>query len=112
MWLYPGPSSLDCSFSEELSATEINTWIHKVLDHGANLNPWTGPTPLREGVANTWVSLFGSVSAAYAILSFHRARCLMQGLEGACSMPQGDEDITISDTTIPSIELQRPIMRS
>jgi hypothetical protein len=56
--------------------------------------------------------LFGSVSAAYAILSFHRARCLMQGLEGACSMPQGDEDITISDTTIPSIELQRPIMRS
>jgi hypothetical protein len=25
MWLYPGPSCLDCSFSEELSEVEINT---------------------------------------------------------------------------------------
>jgi hypothetical protein len=45
MWLYSGPSCLNCSFFEELSEAEINTQIHKVLDHGANLNPEAGPTP-------------------------------------------------------------------
>jgi hypothetical protein len=41
----------DRSFSEELSVADINTRIHKVLDHGANLNPGGSPAPLREGVA-------------------------------------------------------------
>jgi hypothetical protein len=45
MWLYPGPSYLDCSFSEELSEAKINTWFHKVLDHRANLNPVADPAP-------------------------------------------------------------------
>jgi hypothetical protein len=76
MWLYLGPSYLDRSFSEELSVEEINTQIHKVLDHGAHPNLEAGLAPLREGVANTRVSLFGSVSAAYAILSFHHAHGL------------------------------------
>jgi hypothetical protein len=66
---------------------EINTWIHKVLDHGANLDPGAGPAPLREGVASTRVSLFGSVLATYVILSFHRARGLAQDLGGARSAP-------------------------
>jgi hypothetical protein len=39
MWLYPGSSCLDRFFIEELSEVEINTWIHKFLDHEANLNP-------------------------------------------------------------------------
>jgi hypothetical protein len=56
MWLYPGPSCLNRFFSEELSEAEINTQIHKVLDHGANLNPGAGLAPLREGVAITRVS--------------------------------------------------------
>jgi hypothetical protein len=55
---------------------EINTEIHKVLDHGAHPNPEAGLAPLREGVANTRVSLFGSVPTAYAILSFHHAHGL------------------------------------
>jgi hypothetical protein len=49
IWLYPGPSCLNHSFSEELSEVEINTLIHKVLDHVANLNPggWSCPRERR-----------------------------------------------------------------
>jgi hypothetical protein len=53
MWLYPGPCCLDHSLSEELGDAEINIRIHKVLDHGADLNPGAGPAPLREGVTST-----------------------------------------------------------
>jgi hypothetical protein len=56
-WLYPRPSDHDRSFSEELSNGEIDKWILKVLDHGANLNPGASPASLREGVASTRVSL-------------------------------------------------------
>jgi hypothetical protein len=61
MCLYPRPCCPDRSFSEELSNVEINTQIHKVLDNRAELNPWAGLTPLREGVASTRVSLFRSI---------------------------------------------------
>jgi hypothetical protein len=61
MWLYPCPSCPNCSLSEELSMVEINTQIHKVLDHEPDPNPVAGPVPLREGVASTRVSLFGPV---------------------------------------------------
>jgi hypothetical protein len=37
---------------------EISTWIHMVLSHGADPNPRAGPTPLKEGVDSTRVSLF------------------------------------------------------
>jgi hypothetical protein len=80
MWLYPGPSCPDRSFAVELSETEINTRIHKVLDHETNLNPGAGPAPLRQGVASTRVSLFGSILAAYAISFSNRAHDLAQGL--------------------------------
>jgi hypothetical protein len=53
IWLYPRPSCPDHPFSEELSDMEINTWIPRVLAHGADLNPEAGPAPLREGVDNT-----------------------------------------------------------
>jgi hypothetical protein len=43
MWLYLGPSCPRRSFFEEWSDAEISTRIHKVLDHGANLNPGAGP---------------------------------------------------------------------
>jgi hypothetical protein len=88
MWLYQGPSCPD-RYSEELSAAEINSWIHKVLDHGANPNPGVGPIPLREGVASTRVSLFGPVSTGNKILSFHRAHGLAQVLGGARNEPRG-----------------------
>jgi hypothetical protein len=58
MWMYPKPSCPDRPFSEELGDVEINTQIHKVLAHGADLNPGAGPAPLREGVDNPRVSLF------------------------------------------------------
>jgi hypothetical protein len=61
MWMYLGPSCLDRPFSDQLRDVEINTWIHKVLAHGADLNPRASPTPLREGVDNTRVSPFTSV---------------------------------------------------
>jgi hypothetical protein len=52
---------------------EINTWIHQVLDLGANSNPGAGPIPLQEGVACTRVSMFGTILVSYAILSFQHA---------------------------------------
>jgi hypothetical protein len=50
MWMYPGPSCPNRPFSKELDDVEINTGIHKVLAHGADLNPRANPAPLREGV--------------------------------------------------------------
>jgi hypothetical protein len=82
MWLYPGSSCPNRPSSEELSAMEINTRIHKVLDLGANLNPGAGPAPLQEGVASTSVSMFRPISVSYMILSFHHAHNLKQGLGG------------------------------
>jgi hypothetical protein len=40
---------------------------------------------LQEGFANARVSMLGPVSVAYAILSFHRAHGLTQGLRGGRS---------------------------
>jgi hypothetical protein len=42
--------------------------------HGAILNLGAGLVPLREGVANTRVSLFGSVLVAY-VISFSLCAC-------------------------------------
>jgi hypothetical protein len=64
------------SFSKELSNADINTWMLKVSDHGANLNLGVGPAPLREGVTNIRVSLFGFVFAACVISSPHHAHDL------------------------------------
>jgi hypothetical protein len=89
MWLYLGPSCPDRSFFRELSAAKINTWMHKVLDHGAYLNLGAGPAPLQEGVASARVSLFGPALAAYAILSFHLSHGLAQVLRGVRSKPWG-----------------------
>jgi hypothetical protein len=86
-WLYPGPSCLDHSFFEELSEAEINIQIHKVLDHGANLTPGAGLASLRDGVAGTKVSPFGSVVATCTILSSHHARGHAQSLRGGRSAP-------------------------
>jgi hypothetical protein len=61
MWMYLGPSCPDRPFFEELGNAEINTRVCKVLDNGVGLNPRDGPAPLRDGVASTRVSLFGSV---------------------------------------------------
>jgi hypothetical protein len=66
---------------------EVNSRIHKVLDLGADLNPGAGPAPLQEGVASARVSMFGPISAAYTILSFHHTRDLAQGLEDGHSEP-------------------------
>jgi hypothetical protein len=83
MWLYLGPSCPNRPFSEELSVAEINTWIYKVLDHGANPNLGAGPAPLQEGVDSTRFSLHGPILVAYTFLSFHHAHGLVQGLGGA-----------------------------
>jgi hypothetical protein len=55
--MYPGPSCPDRSFSAELDDTKINAQIHGILVHGANHNSSPSPVPLRDGVANPWVSL-------------------------------------------------------
>jgi hypothetical protein len=80
MLLYLGLSCFDCSFSEELSDAKINTRIHKVPDHGVDLNPGADPIPLGEGVTSTRVSLFGSVFGSLHNFISHCARDFMQGL--------------------------------
>jgi hypothetical protein len=82
MWLYPGPSYPNRPSFEELSAVEVNSRIHKVIDLGVNPNPEAGPTPLQEGFASARVSTLGPFLAAYVILSFHCTRNLVQGLRG------------------------------
>jgi hypothetical protein len=89
MWLYPGPSSPDLPYFEELSTVEINTQMRKILDLGANPNSGAGPVPLQEGVASTKVSMFGPILAAYAILSFNHTHSLAHYLRGAHSKSQG-----------------------
>jgi hypothetical protein len=82
MWLYPGPSCLNRPSPEELSVAQVDSWIHKVLDLGVNLNPRADPVPLQEGVDSARVSTLGPISAAYVILSFHCTHGLEQGLGG------------------------------
>jgi transposase len=62
---------------------EVDTQIHKVLDLRLNPNPQVGPAPLRRGVTSARVSTLGPISAAFAILSFHYTRDLVQGLGGS-----------------------------
>jgi hypothetical protein len=50
MWMYLGPSCPDYPFSEEFSDVEVNTQIHKALDHEDDLNPWASHAPMKEGV--------------------------------------------------------------
>jgi hypothetical protein len=61
----------------------------KPWTHGANFNPEASLAPLREGVASTRVSLFGSILAAFTISFSHCACDLVYGLESAHGMPQG-----------------------
>jgi hypothetical protein len=72
MWLYPGPSCHDRP-SEELSTTDVDSRVYKVLDLGVNLNPRAGPAPLLEGVANARVCTLDPVLTTFTILSFHCA---------------------------------------
>jgi hypothetical protein len=67
--------------------TEVDSWIHKVLDLGVNPNPRAGLALLQEGVASARVSMLGLVSTAYVILSFYCAHDLVQGLGGGHGKP-------------------------
>jgi hypothetical protein len=80
MWTYLGPSCPDRPSSEELSATEVEAWIHKVLDFGVIPTPNTGPAPLWRGNTSVKVSSLGPVSTPFMILSFHHACDPTQGL--------------------------------
>jgi hypothetical protein len=87
MGMYPGPSSPDHPSSEELSMAEVDTQIHKVLNHGVSPDPGVGPVPTWRGVASTRVSMLGADSTAFAILSFHYTRDFVQGLGLGLSEP-------------------------
>jgi hypothetical protein len=86
MWMYPESSCHDRPSSKEMSMAEVNSRIHKVLDLGTDSNPEAGPAPLLEGVASARVSMFGPISAAYEILSFHRPRMRPGGRRDMPSM--------------------------
>jgi hypothetical protein len=51
VWLYPRPSCLNCPSSEELSAVEVDSRIHKVVDLGVDPNLRTGPPLCKKGLA-------------------------------------------------------------
>jgi uncharacterized protein YlaN (UPF0358 family) len=46
MWTYSGPSCPDCPSYEELSTTEMDAQIHKILDFGIVLTSGVDPAPL------------------------------------------------------------------
>jgi hypothetical protein len=100
MWLYPGSSCYDHPFFEELGDVEINTRIHKVLAHGAEMNLGADPTSLREGVDSQAKSIRIHFSVIHAISSSHHAHVLAQGLRYACCMPQG---VTLLEDAIVGI---------
>jgi hypothetical protein len=77
-WLYPGPSCPNYPFSDELGDAEVNTRIHKVLAHRADLNPGADPSPIHIHFL-----------AVCAISSSHHARVLAQSLGYTRSVPQG-----------------------
>jgi hypothetical protein len=80
MWMYPGPSCPDRPSSEDLSTVEVDAQIHKVLDLRVSPNHGANPAPLWRGVADAWVSTLGLILVVFAILSFHCAHDLAQGL--------------------------------
>jgi hypothetical protein len=88
MGMYHVPSCPDCPSSEELSVVEVDARIHKVLDLGVNLNPGVGPVPLQRGVTSARVSMPGSISVAFVILSFH-CTSILRGVFGAAVVSQG-----------------------
>jgi hypothetical protein len=85
---------------------EVDFWIHKVLDLGVNPNPRAGSVPFQEQLDNVKVSMPRPVSAAYAILSFHRARGLAQGLGGNRGEPwdtSPPKDVARQEIKMPSM---------
>jgi hypothetical protein len=49
MWTYSGLSYPNRPSFVELSAVEVETWIHMVLDLGVNRTPMPAPCPYGEG---------------------------------------------------------------
>jgi hypothetical protein len=45
MWMYPGTSCSDSSFSTELDDAEINAQIRWILLHGGQSQSWPQPDP-------------------------------------------------------------------
>jgi hypothetical protein len=82
MGMYPGLNCPNGPSSDELSMAEIDTRIHKVLYLEVILNPRASLTPFQRGVTSLRVSTLGTISAAFAILSFHCAHDSAHGLRG------------------------------
>jgi hypothetical protein len=56
MWMHPGPSCSDHSFSVELGNAEIDAQIGRILIQGVHQNFGSSLIPLREGVVSPCVS--------------------------------------------------------
>jgi hypothetical protein len=97
MWMYPGPSCPDRPVSEELGDTDIKTQIHRVLAHGADLNPRAGPAPLGEGVNSTRVSLFAFTIGSLCHMIFSRCSRLPVG---SCIFSQCSTGVTLPEDEV------------
>jgi hypothetical protein len=95
MWVYSGSSCPDHPSLEELIAVEVEARIRKILDFAVIPSPRTGPDPLRRGITSVKVSTLGPISTAFAIMSFHCARDLAQGLRGGHGESQ-DADLPMN----------------
>jgi hypothetical protein len=56
MWMYPGPSFPDRSFSTKLDNADIDIRVQRILALRAHWNSGPNLIPLREGVIIPWVS--------------------------------------------------------
>jgi hypothetical protein len=93
MWLYPRPSCLDRSF-EELSATENNTRIHRVMDHGPVRIPGPALSPWEKGLPTpglVYLDLFRQLMWFYlfiALMALHRVSGVSVARCGASTCPR------------------------
>jgi hypothetical protein len=82
MWMDPRPGCSDYSFSTELDNALIDTRVRRILTLGAQQNSGPSLIPLREGVANPWVSPLELASAQLCqFLPF--LLCLLRLCEGS-----------------------------
>jgi hypothetical protein len=90
MWMYLGPSCQDRPFFKELRDMENSTRIHRVLAHGADLNPRARPTPLREGADITYVSLRGPSFCCLCQFLFPNAFVLLRRVSSVLTVLHGE----------------------
>jgi hypothetical protein len=82
MWAYLGSTCPDSPSPGELSTTEVETWIHKVLDSAVVPPPGAGPNPLQRGIASVRVipQVLFQLLLQFFLFTLHVILCRVSGI--------------------------------